>query len=150
LAAVSICLTAGLIDKNPYEDNPSQHLANFEAYLLKLREIAQIEFDQELLDRMKRSSQGGNWTRFMLDAADACHCRKLFFTRNGYFGLGPEAMEEGDLCCILFGARVPFILRRVGHQYLLVGESYIHGVMRGEVIEQWKNGELEVETFEIR
>ena len=132
-------MTAGLIDDDPYEDNSSQHFANFKAYLLKRREIEQIEADQELANHKKRRSQGGKWTRFMFDAAFTCNQRKFFFTQNGYVGLGPEAMEESDLCYIVFGARLSFLLRPVGHQYVLVRESYIHGVMRGEVAE-WRLG----------
>ena len=69
----------------------------------------------------------------MADAGSVCHNRKLFVTRKGYFGLGPEAMEVRDLCCVLFSARVHYILRPVNNGYILVGESYIYRVMRGEV-----------------
>ena len=42
------------------------------------------------------------------------HCggRRFLVSDSGYFGLGPGLVEEGDLCCIIFGAKTPFILRR--------------------------------------
>ncbi len=50
-------------------------------------------------------------------------------------GLAPMLAHEGDCVCILQGARVPFVLRRTKEQgrFLLVGEAYIDGFMRGEV-----------------
>lgn len=101
---------------------------------------------------MKGSAGNGNRTRFMMDAR---HCvpraEVLLRSPKGYFGLGLEAMEEGDP--VLHSVSVQGCLspsRRVGHQYVLVGESYIYGAMKGEVIDTWRKGDLEVETFEIR
>jgi hypothetical protein len=57
------------------------------------------------------------------------HCagRRFFVSERGYFGLGPGLVEEGDLCCIIFGAKTPFILRstEVTGQFKLVGEACI-------------------------
>lgn len=58
-------------------------------------------------------------------------------------------MQAGDLCRILFGARLPYILRRVRNGYLLVGESYIHGIMQGEIVGAWRGGDLRAEYFEL-
>ncbi|KAL9596066.1 MAG: hypothetical protein Q9219_006052 [cf. Caloplaca sp. 3 TL-2023] len=74
--------------------------------------------------------------------------RRFFVTADAqYFGIGPAMMREGDLCCVLVGAKVPFILRPSQEQrfnaccdgkdhYQLVGECYIHGVMRGEILKR--------------
>lgn len=51
------------------------------------------------------------------------HNRCFIMSNRGYYGLAPKAVREGDLCCIIFGTRSPFILRRTdlaGH-YKLVG-----------------------------
>lgn len=50
---------------------------------------------------------------------------------------------------MLFGGYVPYILRSKNGYYQFVGEAYIHGVMRGEVIEQWRKGLYKEEGFEI-
>ena len=48
--------------------------------------------------------------------------RRPFRTRNGYVGLGPATMAEGDTVCIILGAQVPYVLRPEGKgQYQLIG-----------------------------
>jgi hypothetical protein len=79
----------------------------------------------------------------------ACHHRRVFGTRNGYVGLGPGAMEADDVVAVFFGFPTPFILRRVDDYYLLVGEAYVYGIMRGEVLQMCQRGEIEEEEFEI-
>jgi len=75
--------------------------------------------------------------------------RRLFYSKKGYFGLGPAVMQPGDIVCVLFGAQVPFILRRKDSRYQLVGESYVHGIMYGEAIKMLEDGELEKQIFSI-
>ena len=60
--------------------------------------------------------------------------RRFFTTRNGYIGLAPRSTTVGDLVCVLKGANVPFILRRKGENYVIVGECYCHGIMDGEAM----------------
>ena len=82
-------------------------------------------------------------------AARALKQRRLFYSKKGYFGVGPAVMQPGDIVCVLFGAQVPFILRRKDSRYQLVGESYVHGIMHGEAIKMLEDGELEKQTFNI-
>ncbi|KAK8000503.1 hypothetical protein PG990_013103 [Apiospora arundinis] len=53
--------------------------------------------------------------------------RRFIVSSRGYYGLAPKAAQEGDFCCIIFGTRSPFIVRRTntaGH-YKLVGSVLI-------------------------
>ena len=61
----------------------------------------------------------------------------------------PAWYKLGDITVVLFGGYVPYILRSKNGYYQFVGEAYIHGVMRGEVIEQWRKGLYKEEGFEI-
>lgn len=65
----------------------------------------------------------------------ACTYRRAIVTESGHVGLGPMAVEPGDVVCILRDAVMPMILRPVdgGNSFKVVGESYIHGIMFGEV-----------------
>ncbi|UKZ81947.1 hypothetical protein TrVFT333_009726 [Trichoderma virens FT-333] len=63
--------------------------------------------------------------------------RRFAVTRNGYFVLGPDALQEGDVVAVLRGGKTPFLLREVtdddgGSSWILVGECYVHGLMNGE------------------
>ena len=59
--------------------------------------------------------------------------RKFFTTKKNYVGLAPLLIQENDIICLIYGARVPFLIRRrVRGDYHLVGECYMHGLMRGE------------------
>ncbi|RYP03650.1 hypothetical protein DL765_010435 [Monosporascus sp. GIB2] len=67
---------------------------------------------------------------------------------KGYVGLWPYLAELGDVIVFLDGATAPFLLRPAGDAagcYHLVGETYIYGVMDGEVMDKG----LEEVTFEL-
>jgi hypothetical protein len=58
-------------------------------------------------------------------------------TEKGLLGLVPHLAEAGDQICILNGGAVPFVLRkgkRPLREHRLVGECYIHGLMKGEAM----------------
>jgi hypothetical protein len=89
----------------------------------------------------------GNATLFTSTAGLWSDKRKPYVTEQGYIGLGPSLLEKNDCLCVIFGCMVPFILRGDGGQYRLIGESYLHGVMKGEAIEMWRNGSLLEQDF---
>jgi hypothetical protein len=62
--------------------------------------------------------------------------RRIYRTSQGYVGLGPTSMREGDEVWLLNGATVLFIMRkRPGEDsYTLIGETYLHGFMHGELL----------------
>lgn len=75
--------------------------------------------------------------------------RRLFITSSGHLGLGPASMMSGDIVAVLFGGKVPFVLRRVeDDQWKLVGECYVDGFMQGEALTTRGEGKgLEHEWF---
>ena len=58
--------------------------------------------------------------------------RQFAITKQSLIGLVPIAARVGDSVGFFAGCRVPFVLRRRGEGYALVGDSYLHGVMNGE------------------
>ena len=82
--------------------------------------------------------------------------RCLVRTQKGYLGLVPDSSRVGDSVCLLQGASIPFILRLVDpkeeegtgenleskERWKVVGESYVHGVMQGEVWEKVKEEDI--------
>ena len=72
--------------------------------------------------------------------------RRPYLTQKGYVGLGHEGMRVGDLMCILQGGPVPFLLRRTERgEYVLVSDTYVHGIMDGEFMKT----RPELEIFRI-
>ncbi|KAF1950901.1 HET-domain-containing protein [Byssothecium circinans] len=61
-----------------------------------------------------------------------------FRTKQGFFGLGTQALREGNSVWVVSGCRVPLILRKVENssRYRLVGGTYLHGFMDGEVLKK--------------
>lgn len=66
--------------------------------------------------------------------------RRLITTTHGYLGLAPEAVQKGDLIAIVYGCNFPVVLRTCGEMYRLVGESYVDGIMDGELMEAKERG----------
>jgi hypothetical protein len=62
--------------------------------------------------------------------------RSFFTTSCGHIGLGPAATKVGDHISLLAGSQVPFILRRSGQKFQVVGEAYVHGIMDGKYWEK--------------
>ncbi|KAI3317237.1 heterokaryon incompatibility protein-domain-containing protein [Xylariaceae sp. AK1471] len=80
----------------------------------------------------------------------ACADRRFFVTRDGLMGIGPKAMKKEDGIVVLFGGKVPFVVRRKGSQYCLIGECYVTGIMKGETVERWRNSSARMrEGFEL-
>ncbi|OAQ97507.1 hypothetical protein LLEC1_00827 [Akanthomyces lecanii] len=101
---------------------------------------------QNAADSSKPEADSDNWSRWAACASDG---RIFARTRTGYYVLGPAAMVAGDVVCVLLGCKVPFCLRPVGSRYLLVGECYVHGLMKGEAMEMLKRNELREVCFDV-
>ncbi len=82
--------------------------------------------------------------QFMGAASSATFGRRLFFTKAGYMGLAPKCAMVGDEVCVLVGAEVPYVLRRKGQAFEVVGECYCHGIMEGEMMIGPKAGWLNI------
>jgi hypothetical protein len=69
-------------------------------------------------------------------AMEYLHNRRSLLFAKGYVGLIPAHSMPDDVVCILYGARMPFVLRRCDHGYYeLVGEAYVFGIMDEEFLE---------------
>ncbi|KAH7386548.1 heterokaryon incompatibility protein-domain-containing protein [Cadophora sp. MPI-SDFR-AT-0126] len=100
-------------------------------------EISQ-EFSRKLLEVTERASRFNSFTGH-------CLLRKRFcVSAGGRMGSVPPHCKEGDIICIINGARTPFLLREeTGGKFRLVGCCYFHGSMLGEA----PAGEMQ--TFQI-
>ena len=65
-------------------------------------------------------------------ATTALFQRRMARTRCGYLGLVPGAAEVGDWIAICRGGGRPLVIRMEGDCFRIVGECYVHGMMKGE------------------
>ena len=72
--------------------------------------------------------------------------RRMIRTQDGYLALVPGDTEVGDRVFLLKGGRVPVVLRRREEgRWEVVGEAYVHGVMKGEAWDEGTSGEMWLE-----
>jgi hypothetical protein len=65
--------------------------------------------------------------------------RRLMETKKGYVGSVPKRTQPNDSIFLLMGCDVPLVLRpQENGLYQLVGECYVHGIMRGEAMRGWR------------
>jgi hypothetical protein len=76
---------------------------------------------------------------------------RIFRSPNGYVGVtkGEADVRHTDWICVLLGANVPFILRKVDEHLVLVSDAYVEGLMYGEAIDLARKGELDIVTVDI-
>ena len=125
-----------------------QHLADFSAYLYDYFKIGMPE--RYVSYELRNAAKGGNGARFAVAARNMCNGRRFFITSKGYIGIGPAALRQHDLVCVLFGGVTPFIVKKDEDFYRFIGEAYVHGLMNGEAIEELEKGELFARSFSLR
>ncbi|OTA64865.1 HET-domain-containing protein [Hypoxylon sp. EC38] len=143
IEAFSVTLTADAVQlKDQPPGTMDQLRRSFKAYCVKFGCTLVPGFDPEF-------SEAESWgfeRRFWWAALN----RRFFRTKTGWYGLAHKLIREGDVCCVFEGVRVPFVLRPVdGEGYKLVGDAYVHGVMRGEAVTMMKNGSFVEEDIII-
>ncbi|KAF2192390.1 HET-domain-containing protein [Zopfia rhizophila CBS 207.26] len=58
--------------------------------------------------------------------------RRMVRTKKGYVALAPRFTRSGDWIGVFKGGKMPLIVRQEGEYWVLIGESYVHGIMKGE------------------
>ena len=128
-------------------------IANAAAYLAREAATRGDPLENELVS-LQAQAATGSAEYYETNVRSVAYGRRIYMTHNGILGLGPRMMQEGDEVCVLFGGRVPFLLRRKPDHHLFIGESYLHDhdLMWGKVTEAIKRGKspIPVATFDIR
>ena len=91
-------------------------------------------------------SQGTNLATAYQTVRCATMGKRLLITDKGFLGLCPKYSKPGDSIFIIAGLGVPIILRKSQTQEIsslaatlkwqLIGSSYVHGIMNGELAQQ--------------
>ena len=114
---------------------PEQYGTPFEGYLTHAR-AHQQGYTQTMDTRRRQDSF--DITNPLVNQATLGYVaphRKFFTTTKDLIGLGPRSMCTGDIICIMSGGRVPYILREERGHHRLIGEAYVHGLMKGQAVD---------------
>lgn len=116
------------------------------AFLLPYLSNIKSQFDHSSFLELEERADPAAAQQFEVELAAPMINRCFIVTENGHYGLAPSTAREGDYCCIILGARAPFIVRPItdlpGH-YELVGEAYTHRMMEGEIVKMCDDGEFQ-------
>jgi hypothetical protein len=113
---------------------PDDYGKYFDAFVKLQTVLAEVEKGAHIAIGQNEYDMGLAFERSITAAAGN---RSLFTTERGYVGLAPEHAEVGDSVSILLGGRVPYLLRTdAAGETKLIGEAYIHGLMKGEAMMQ--------------
>jgi hypothetical protein len=83
---------------------------------------------------------------FHAAASNVCCGRAFFSTAGGRIGMGPSDVMKGDVVCVFYSGGPLYIIRfkdlkNVGEEAELIGEAYVHGLMRqGQAFESPDRG----------
>jgi hypothetical protein len=55
--------------------------------------------------------------------------RRFFITESGLLGMAPMKTRLGDYVCVISGSHVPFVLRKQGTRWKLIGDAYCRRLM---------------------
>jgi hypothetical protein len=92
----------------------------------------------------------GNVPLFLEAISQASSNAQCFFiTHNEYIGIGPRAIRPDDKIFILFGCDVPLVIRSMGKEFVVIGSCLIYGLMKGEIMEELKRGDIEPKELEF-
>jgi hypothetical protein len=145
LTACAATLTAGMFSRTLSEFE--SHAAAFLLFFLLKIEPA---ISPAYIEAMESKAAGGDPKLGAIEITRPLVSRRFIITRAGRYGLAPVKARKGDSCCVLFGAKTPFIVRPVADSpdiYQLIGEAYVHGMMKGEVLEMCAQGKFQEENI---
>ncbi|KAK0705931.1 hypothetical protein B0T26DRAFT_724989 [Lasiosphaeria miniovina] len=89
----------------------------------------------------------GRTSDYLMATAPLCLGRRVAVLDDGRLAQVPPASEPGDVVFVPFGSAVPFALRPFGQDrggrppFRLLGECYVHSVMRGELLIEGRKAE---------
>jgi hypothetical protein len=139
------CVQIATREARPYDESfKSECLAKEATYIVNA--VGSDAIAPSLCKMAEKTGAKDEWSR----AANGASRNRIFArTKKGYYVLGPKVMKEGDVVCVLYGGKMPFVLRPWGHYFLLVGECYVHGLMNGEAMDMLERKDLAEEVFDL-
>ena len=102
---------------------------------LKRAGLEAKDWHMALLDPDDPSSAAGISKTLMYRGSMYLVEQITFVTETGYIGIGHPETVVGDEVHLVQGSDTPFVLRKTDDCYELIGETYVHGIMDGELVD---------------
>lgn len=101
---------------------------------------------QLTLEHLERRKPAKLFRNIQVAFANATRARRFGVTEKKYIGLFPRGSRHGDLICVPPESHIPFVIRESsgGQGYVLIGECYVDGIMKGEVFQLVKTSAQEI------
>jgi len=138
-SALAMTLVAGFDLQPP--SPPRRAKRALECFLGFVREgkLSPDGFDRQQSNQSMRpgSSDVELASDYLEAMTDACAYRRCFITNSGYFGIGPQVWEPGDIIVVFRGYHLPVMLRplQTKDPYQFCGVTYVYGIMDGKWME---------------
>ncbi|KAG0651481.1 hypothetical protein D0Z07_1555 [Hyphodiscus hymeniophilus] len=87
------------------------------------------DFTEEEESELRRLS----W-QYEVALQEAHKGRRFCLTGDGHMCTTPYDTQRDDVVVILEGLKMPFVLRKSGEDWKLIGDCYVHGIMDGELV----------------
>ena len=71
----------------------------------------------------------------------------IFVSEAGLIGLAPASIAEGDSIVLVPGSKLPMIFRQAGDGHQFRGFAFVHGIWDGELIQAWKDIDVDSQTI---
>lgn len=114
--------------------------------------IEKLDFrhEQNLLDQVKVFAFD-NRPAYLKSVEQMLQTCSFFETEDGYLGIGPRSLAEGDELCLFHYCTLPVMLRRKGDHYTYVGPSWVVGLDSLDELTRLQNlGRVEERQFLMR
>ncbi|KAH7246640.1 heterokaryon incompatibility protein-domain-containing protein [Fusarium tricinctum] len=69
---------------------------------------------------------------------------RMAVTASGHLSLVPWPTQAGDRIVLLQSGRTPYVLRKAGDKWKIIGDCYVHGIMSGEAWSDDRCGDIEI------
>ncbi|EPE31911.1 hypothetical protein GLAREA_11993 [Glarea lozoyensis ATCC 20868] len=95
------------------------------------------KFESDIFSQLLwRSAVEKDTHPFFAELVNTIQGRVFFTTSKGYMGFGAMGSKIGDQVCVLRGGSCPFILRSHDTYFEMIGDSYLHGIMQGRILDR--------------
>lgn len=141
----SLTIVAGY---GTYQNLIDSHNDNYAAYLKAVRRSAALNsgHGDSSIDITKSDANGDPYViQLKLGQLSG---RRIAWTKSGRLCVIPPCARLNDVCCVFPGLQVPFILHPLENgQFLFLGNSYIHDIMNGKLMDDLKDGKFKMQSI---